>query len=167
MTDTLQSPEYKRLRAIYLIMMTGAVACFVSHGIVFVIGLVALTMAIIMAYVYRKRGNDEVHKSHYDWQIRIFWIGNLIVFPLAMIVNFIAIYYTTDLGAMLSGALSGSYGLDAARLQQDVMNFEQENMWTLVIMKWATYGVAMFWWLHRYAYGYRLLQNHEVVTAKN
>ena len=166
MTETLQTPEFKRIRAIYLMMMTGAVACFISAGVVFVLGLLALTIAIIMAYHYRKRTDDLVQKSHYNWQIRIFWIGNLIVFPIAMIVNFIALYYMTDLDSLLSGAMNGSYGLDAARLQQDVMNFEQKNMWTLLLIKWATYGLGVIWWLHRYAHGYRLLQKHEAVVIK-
>lgn len=163
MTEIAQTPEFKRIRAVYLLMMLGAAACFISGGIVFLLGMIAVFAGIVIAYSYRKKTEDIVYKSHYDWQIRIFWIGNLIVFPVAMIINAVLIYYFTDFAGLITSAMSGSYGMDIARMESDMVAFQQENMVEMMIIKWATYGLALVWWIERYAKGYRLFQKHTIV----
>ncbi len=167
MTETiLQTPEYKRLRAIYILMMAGVAACFISSGFIFALGALSITIAAFMAYYGRKRAEDPVYKSHYNWQIRIFWIGNLIAFPIAMVFNALAMYYMTDFGELITNALSGSYGMDTGRIYSDMVRFQDEHVWEILLIKWATYGLAVAWWIHRYAYGYRLLEKHQLIELK-
>tara|TARA_B100000686_G_C16763300_1_gene960143 strand:+ start:1632 stop:2168 length:537 start_codon:yes stop_codon:yes gene_type:complete len=162
--DTHSNPlVFKRLRLIYALLAFGAAACFISYGIIFLAGLLAVTVGIIMAYFERKRQESPLYHSHARWQIRTFWIGNLIVFPVAMIAHFILIYMFTDFDTMVTSAYSGQYGMSVSQIEADILAFQEANLIEMIAIKWATYGLALIWWTKRLYDGYRLLKKPAAV----
>ena len=158
---TLTDPntvEFKRSRLIYALFAFGMIACFVSYGIIFLSGFIALLFGIALAYRDRKREKNTIYLAHQNWQILTFWLGNLVAFPIAMIAHFIAIYIFTDFSVLVTEASSGNMGTDIAAMETRYIAFQTENLPTLVLTKWLTYGLALLWWLYRCNFGYRQLK---------
>jgi|GEM_PF-1640271 len=154
----LMDKNTERARNIYALFALGGVSSF--SGITFLIlcGTLAITVGIFMAYSGRRKTEDPMLETHFTWQIRTFWIGNLVIVPVAMILNLYLLYQFTDIDVMLNTAASGGYGMDVVKMQETMIAFEKENGLTLLTIKLVTYGLALLWWLSRCGMGYKALK---------
>lgn len=150
--------DKERARNIYILFALSGIFSFSGLTFLILFGTLAVTFGIFMAYSGRRKTEDPILKTHYRWQIRTFWIGNLVIVPLAMVLNLYLLYQFTDIAVMIDTAASGAYGMDVVQMQQTMLSFEQENAMTLLGVKLITYGLALLWWLSRCWMGYKALK---------
>ena len=73
-------------------------AVYILYLASYLLGITAL-IGLILAYVSRK-GADTVSRSHFDYQIRTFWIG-LLVGIIGIILSFVLVGYLVLFGLLL------------------------------------------------------------------
>ena len=152
--------NYHRARNVYTLFAIGAACCFSGFSLLVLLGTVAVIFGIFMAYSGRRYGDERFIVSHNDWQIRTFWIGNLVIIPLAMIAHIILLYQFTDIESVYNAMLTENMsGFNIIEIQNQIIAFTRQNIWTLTLIKCATYGLALIWWLLRCFGGYRRLIN--------
>lgn len=155
---TITEKQQERAKNIYILFALGAALCFSSISFLILSGILAVIIGIFMAYAGRRQTEDKVLKSHHRWQIRTFWIGNLVLIPVALLANLLLLYLLTDIDVIFSTAARGQYGADIATMQQVIIDFETQNALTLLGVKLATYGLVLVWWLRRCWLGYEALK---------
>jgi len=164
MTETTKDEKLReKANNGYILLGVGGIMAFLPYTFIVICGLFAVIAGIIVSYNLRKSAEESnrLYQTHATWQIRTFWIANLVVFPVAMIINAILVSKFTVIGEIMNNALSGGYGMDISRLQSDFLVAEASASKNLILIKLATYGIALVWWLKRCYTGWTDLKNDD------
>jgi uncharacterized membrane protein len=122
-------------------------------------GLLAMTIAYILANSKKESAKDTPYASHLRWMNRTFWIGSGVIFPLNLIVTCAFIAAFTDAGAVSAALGGGDPDITLAALQGYLTRYETRIM----IITTVTTMPAVIWWVRRCWVGYALLKEDKPV----
>jgi uncharacterized membrane protein len=101
MTDVIDAPDRSAEQLANLKQLT--LICYILYALSWFTGLTGI-VAIIINYVKRDETRGTIYESHFDWQIKTFWIGLAIA-----IVGFITMFILIGFVILFAGAVWSIY----------------------------------------------------------
>ena len=101
MNDVIDAPDRSAEQLASLKQLT--LICYILYALSWFTGLTGI-VAIIINYVKRDEARGTIYESHFDWQIKTFWIGLAIA-----IVGFITMFILIGFVILFAGAVWSIY----------------------------------------------------------
>lgn len=124
------------------------------------VGMIAIVVALAVAYVQRDKRPGSIYESHFHWLIRTFWIGGSVYMPVITLIGATFLYFRMDytflVGHLTDDAMSNAE--EAERL------FWEANGNLILYTSYVSIAPVVLWWLWRTAKGYRHLKRNEAVS---
>lgn len=147
-----QDKDVAIIKAIYVIYAIALLLFWLPYGFAMIASFLLLTIGIILPYSYIKKTDNDIYNSHYRWQIRSFWIANVLLFPIAILIMVVVVISYGDMGAFANLTTN----LDA---ENAVKQFISDNFKLLITTMFATFVPAMIWWYGRIYIGYKNIKS--------
>jgi uncharacterized membrane protein len=101
MNDVIDTPDRSAEQLASLKTLT--LICYILYALSWFTGVTGI-VAIIINYVKRDDTRGTIYESHFDWQIKTFWIGLAIA-----IVGFITMFILIGFVILFAGAVWSIY----------------------------------------------------------
>jgi uncharacterized membrane protein len=101
MNDVIDAPDRSAEQLASLKQLT--LICYILYALSWFTGLTGI-VAIIINYVKRDETRGTIYESHFDWQIKTFWIGLGVA-----IVGFITMFILIGFVILFAGAIWSIY----------------------------------------------------------
>ncbi len=102
----------------------------------------------------KKTAEGTIFESHLQWAFRTFWIGSLVLLPIAVAISTGLILAFTSVSSIASP--------DVVENSQALMNaihtFLNDDIATVTLLSLITMAPLLVWWLRRCWIGYKALQ---------
>lgn len=118
----------------------------------------ALTVAIVVAHVARRRAKDTIYESHLQWLVRTFWIGGAVYLPVMTVAAAVIIFSEVDHTAVRAAAEAGETSVEAL---MTILVTENRSVFTMVYF--SLFLPFTGWWIYRCVSGVLRLKKGEAV----
>ncbi|MDE1150924.1 MAG: hypothetical protein PW788_00160 [Micavibrio sp.] len=121
-----------------------------------VLGSVAVTAGVILAYLERRKATGTVYANHLHWLIRTFWIGGSIYLPIVTVLGSIVVLFVTDSTGIQQEVANPAPDLTSQVLVQHFVAYK-DNASIMQHVMFAFLLPFAIWWVWRCGYGYKRL----------
>jgi uncharacterized membrane protein len=146
----------------YLCMALYAVfglSCVMQFSITAILAATAaMTVALVLASIYRRKTKGTFYETHFQWLVRTFWIGGAVYMPFITVAAAIIMYSEMDQSAMIEAMQNGE--TDHMALAEILIKANQGVFSMLYLSLFLPFTG---WWIYRCVAGVRRLMRKEAM----
>lgn len=131
------------------------------HEITLIPGLLTIIVAFILntSKTTNNEAKGTIFESHLQWAKRTFWIGTLVLLPVALTISAGLILAFTSISSVATANNANNY----EALMSDIYSFLNKEIGTIMLFSLVTMAPLLFWWIRRCWVGYKTLQEDKPV----
>ncbi len=148
---------------IYVLYALSSILQF--HETTLIPGLLAIITALILntSNKTQEEAKGTIFESHLRWARRTFYIGTLVLLPIAIIISSGLILAFTNIGSVANTTPVENSEV----FMNAIYAFLSKDIKTVILLTLVTMTPLLFWWLKRCWIGYKFLQEDKPVENIN